>query len=55
LVAFADKLGFSNPNAPLAVVGSSFEAAGKILGGIAFATVTFLLYRWILRLATPKA
>ncbi len=55
LVAFADKLGFSNPNAPLAVVGTSFETAGKILGGIAFATITFLLYRWILRLATPKA
>jgi putative OPT family oligopeptide transporter len=55
LVAFADKLGFSNPNAPLAVVGASFETAGKILGGIAFAAITFLLYRWILRLATPKA
>ena len=55
LVAFADKLGFSNPNEPLAVVGTGFETAGKILGGVAFAVIGFVLYRWILRIANREA
>jgi putative OPT family oligopeptide transporter len=54
LVAFADKLGFSNPNEPLAVVGTSFETTAKILGGVAFAAIVFLLYRWILRMASAR-
>jgi len=54
LVAFADKLGFSNPKEPLALVGPGFETAGKILGGVAFAAVTFVLYRWILGLANAN-
>src|SRR5215472_14456546 len=54
LVAFADKLGFSNPKEPLALVGPGFETAGKILGGVAFAVVTFVLYRWILGLANAN-
>ena len=54
LVAFADKLGFSNPKEPLALVGPGFETAGKIVGGIAFAVVTFVLYRWVLRMASTR-
>jgi putative OPT family oligopeptide transporter len=55
LVAFADKLGFSNPKEPLALVGAGFETAGKIVGGLAFAAITFVLYRWILRMATARS
>jgi putative OPT family oligopeptide transporter len=55
LVAFADKLGFSNPNAPLALVGASFETTSKILGGVAFAVIIFALYRWILRVASARS
>jgi putative OPT family oligopeptide transporter len=51
LVAFADKLGFSNPKEPLALVGPGFETTGRILGGVAFAAMTFALYRWVLRMA----
>jgi putative OPT family oligopeptide transporter len=54
LVAFADKLGFSNPKEPLALVGPGFETVGKIVGGLAFAAITFVLYRWILRMATKR-
>ena len=55
LVAFADKLGFSNPKEPLALVGAGFETAGKIVGGLAFTAITFVLYRWILRMATARS
>jgi uncharacterized oligopeptide transporter (OPT) family protein len=55
LVAFADKLGFSNPKEPLALVGAGFENAGKIVGGLAFTAITFVLYRWILRMATARS
>ena len=54
LVAFADKLGFSNPKEPLALVGPGFETTGKIVGGIAFAVITFMLYRWVLRMAPAR-
>src|SRR6184192_2067033 len=43
---------FSGKDAPLALVGSGFELAGKILGGVAFAAIAFLLYRWILRMGS---
>jgi putative OPT family oligopeptide transporter len=36
---------------PFAVVGDSFQAIAMPLGGIAFAVVTFALYRWAARLA----
>ncbi|MGH8100813.1 MAG: OPT family oligopeptide transporter, partial [Chthoniobacterales bacterium] len=42
---------FSGKDAPLALVGSNFETAGKFIGGIAFALIAFVLYRWILRMA----
>lgn len=44
---------FSGKAAPLALVGANFETAGVIIGGIGFAIIAFLLYRWILRMARP--
>ena len=41
---------FSGVAAPLAVVGPGFETAGIIIGGVGFAAIAFLLYRWILRM-----
>jgi putative OPT family oligopeptide transporter len=41
---------FSGKSAPLALVGDSFADASIWIGGIAFAAVTFLMYRWIARL-----
>jgi hypothetical protein len=37
------------------VVGGGFQTAAIILGGVAFAAMTFLLYRWILRLASSRS
>ncbi|MBE1159799.1 OPT family oligopeptide transporter [Dyella acidiphila] len=41
---------FSGKGAPLALVGDSFGTASIWIGGIAFALVTYLMYRWIARL-----
>src|SRR5947199_3932205 len=41
--------------APLALVGPGFETAGKIIGGLAFAVIAAVLYRWIWRLATANS
>ena len=49
---------FSGKDAPLGLVGPSFETAGVFIGGIAFVAIGFLLYRWILGMAagrTPDA
>jgi putative OPT family oligopeptide transporter len=46
---------FSGKAAPLAVVGPAFETAGIIIGGVAFALIAFVLYRWILRMAAAKS
>jgi putative OPT family oligopeptide transporter len=46
---------FSGSAAPLAVVGPSFETAGFFIGGVAFAVIAFVLYRWILRMAPRSA
>jgi putative OPT family oligopeptide transporter len=46
---------FSGKDAPLAVVGPGFLLAGKFIGGIAFAVIAFVLYRWILGMATAKS
>src|SRR5262249_51449927 len=46
---------FSGKDAPLALVGPGFEFAGKIIGGVAFATIALVLYRWILRMATARS
>ncbi len=47
LVAFSDKLGFSNHNAPLALVGDGFHDTAIWIGGAVFIAVTFAMYRWI--------
>jgi putative OPT family oligopeptide transporter len=45
---------FSGVAAPLALVSPEFETAGKIIGGIAFVAIAFLLYRWILGMAAKR-
>jgi putative OPT family oligopeptide transporter len=56
----------SNKPAPLALVGphgaltkgipilANFETAGIILGGVTFAAMAFILYRWILRMSPAR-
>jgi putative OPT family oligopeptide transporter len=51
-VVFAAVIAFSGNTAPIALVGTGFETAGIWVGGLAFATVTYLLYRWIARIAS---
>jgi len=46
---------FSGQDAPLSVVGPSYATAGIIIGGIAFALIAFVLYRWILRMGVRAA
>jgi len=46
---------FSGKAAPLAVVGPGFETAGVLIGGVAFALMAFVLYRWILRMAAARS
>jgi hypothetical protein len=57
----------STKTAPMALVGpdgvlsksmpilANFETAGIILGGVTFAAMAFILYRWILRMATARS
>src|SRR5207302_10788163 len=45
---------FSGKGAPLSLVGPNFETATVIIGGIAFALIVFLLYRWILRMGSSR-
>ena len=46
---------FSGVAAPLALVGAGFETAGRIIGGVAFAAIAVVLYRWILRMAAARS
>jgi putative OPT family oligopeptide transporter len=46
---------FSGKPTPLALVGPGFETAGKIIGGVAFAVIAAMLYRWIWRMATTNS
>jgi len=46
---------FSGKVAPLGLVGPGFETAGVFIGGLAFAVIAFLLYRWVLRMATARS
>jgi len=50
LVAFSDKLGFADRNAPLALVGDNFHVAAIWIGGVLFVAVTWAMYRWIDRM-----
>ncbi len=45
---------FSGKGAPLSLVGPEFENIAIILGGVAFATIAFFLYRWVLRMANAR-
>jgi putative OPT family oligopeptide transporter len=45
---------FSGVAAPLALVRPAFETAAIIIGGVAFAVIAVVLYRWILRLGQPN-
>jgi putative OPT family oligopeptide transporter len=51
LVAFSDKLGFSNREAPLSLVGPEFGTWAIFIGGAAFAAVVVVMYRWVWRMA----
>ena len=46
---------FSGKAAPLALVGPAYEKAGIAIGGLAFAIIGFVLYRWTLRLGTARS
>ena len=46
---------FSGSDAPLALVGPGFETAAIFIGGIAFAVIAVVLYRWILRMGAAKS
>ena len=46
---------FSGVAAPLALVGAGFETAGIIIGGVAFAVIALVLYRWILQLGAARS
>jgi putative OPT family oligopeptide transporter len=52
LVAFSEKLGFSNRDVPLNLVSDAYAADwNKLVGGIAFGVLMMLLYRWLARLS----
>jgi putative OPT family oligopeptide transporter len=46
---------FSGAAAPLALVGPGYETAGKIVGGVAFVAIGFILYRWVLGMGSKRA
>ena len=50
-VVIAFIVGFSGKAAPLALVSESFAGAAQWIGGIAFAAVVFVMYRWVARMA----
>jgi putative OPT family oligopeptide transporter len=54
LVVITAIAAFSGQAAPLALVGPSFETAAIIIGGVAFALIGFLMYRWILRMGQAR-
>jgi len=55
LVVISAIVAFSGVAAPLALVGPGFETAGIIVGGVAFAVIAFVLYRWVLRVGSARS
>jgi putative OPT family oligopeptide transporter len=55
LVLIAAIVAFTSNAAPLALVGDSFSVPAVWIGGVAFAAVMFVLYRWVSRLALGKS
>lgn len=54
-VLLAAVVAFSGNASPIALVGAGFHNASIWIGGLAFVVVTYLLYRWIERLAQEPA
>lgn len=54
-VAISAIVVFSGKDFPLSVVGPSYETAGIIIGGVAFAVIALMLYRWILQMARGRS
>jgi putative OPT family oligopeptide transporter len=50
-VVIAAVVAFSGKSAPLALVGEGFANAAEWIGGIAFAAIVFVLYRWVAKMA----
>ncbi|HEY6070423.1 MAG TPA: oligopeptide transporter, OPT family, partial [Chthoniobacterales bacterium] len=46
---------FSGKDFPLSLVGPSYATAGIIIGGLAFVVIAFVLYRWILGMASARS
>jgi putative OPT family oligopeptide transporter len=46
---------FSARAAPLALVGPAYETTGIVVGGLAFAVIGFVLYRWTLRMGSARS
>lgn len=56
LVAFSEQLGFSNRDYPLNLVSNEYAGdMSRWVGGIAFAVLMVLLYRWLTRLSNAIA
>ena len=53
-VIFTALVAFTGNPFPIGVVGDSFDTASEWLGGIAFAGVIYLLYRWVGALAAEQ-
>jgi putative OPT family oligopeptide transporter len=51
-VVIAAIVAFSGLAAPLSLVGPGFATAAMWIGGVAFAAIVFVLYRWIARLGS---
>ena len=54
-VIYAGVVGLSGIQSPLALVGSSFETPAIFIGGVVFVVTTFVLYRWVIKMATRRA
>ncbi|MGH8192278.1 MAG: OPT family oligopeptide transporter [Rhodanobacteraceae bacterium] len=54
-VIFAAIVGMSGIQSPIAVVGKSFETPSIIIGGVVFAILVIVLYRWIIRMGRATA
>ena len=55
-VIYAGVVGLSGIQNPLAVVGPSFATPAIFIGGFVFIVTTFVLYRWVIRMASgPSA
>jgi len=54
-VIFAGIVGFSGKQNPIAVVGDSFATPSIIIGGVVFAALVIILYRWIIGMGRAAA